>query len=416
MSGGIDSMVLLHLLMAENIYVEVVHVDHASRKGMSTHDKAFVSQFCKRNNIIFHTENYIHSKGNFQQEARNFRYLIFNNLLSFRQLDYLLTAHHLDDRKETFLLNAFRGTGLRGLTSLHWKQGNILRPLIEWKKSDIFNYASKHQIPYVEDSSNEDNLYVRNLVRNSIIPPLEKMIPQTNQGINATLINLSTTYDLLDELVEKTITPYISMRGPVLSIHLDSGLHLTNAHALLFHYVSQFGFNFHQVCQLMESSTGALFYSETHIMEKSRKKIILAQQTATIISPITIHNFGTYEFSPGISITFVEVDKKAINSEIDSTLFLSYQKCTFPLMVRTWLPGDFFFPPGMDGRRKKLKKLFGDLKLANIEKSITPVVVSESHILAVLPYKVDSRYVVNEEDDKMIGVSLHVEHIGNTES
>jgi len=179
-SGGIDSMVMLDLFRKCNFHIEVAHIDHSTRNGESSIDALFVSEYCQLHDISCHIKKLdykILSNGNFQANARKERYSFFEEIMSASNINHLATAHHKDDRLETFIMNLNRKSGLNGLTSLRARNISIIRPLLNINKSDILEYAKKYSIKYREDSSNLEDDYTRNRVRHYITKSILEVFP-----------------------------------------------------------------------------------------------------------------------------------------------------------------------------------------------------------------------------------------------
>ena len=208
-SGGVDSMVLLDLVLAnhprENIVV--AHFDHSLRGVESDEDRLFIAKLCNKRNVHFEVEKMDIStlaqeeKMSIEMAARKYRYMFLHEIAEKYQAKYILTAHHLDDRIETAMFNLIRGSKLGGIHALgevswtetldsksteylnqrvvsdfsdpitnHQSPTTILRPLLHIPKSDIFDYARAHHIEYREDSTNTDTTYLRNYLRHMVLP------------------------------------------------------------------------------------------------------------------------------------------------------------------------------------------------------------------------------------------------------
>ena len=180
-SGGVDSMVLLRLLLNVNHwYFEVAHVNYGLRGADSDKDEFLVKSFCEQHNIRFHlmkvSESDWSEKGSIQMVAREKRYEWFHRLLGDQKLDYVVTAHHADDNLETSLYNFTKGTGIAGLRGMLEKVGTLIRPLLSFQKEELLSYATSQNLKWREDSTNQKSDYARNKIRNSIgavLPPFQ---------------------------------------------------------------------------------------------------------------------------------------------------------------------------------------------------------------------------------------------------
>ena len=180
-SGGIDSMVLLDVIQKhlpkKNIIV--ITIDHKTRNE-SEIDALFVKQYCDQNNIYCEIKPIVETRQclvSTEEYLRNERYTILKKSRQEHNAKYIITAHHLNDRLETFIFRMFRGTGLHGLMSPREIEGNICRPLLHLSKQEVTEYAKNNNINWREDQTNTDEKYTRNFIRHSIIAKLKNIHP-----------------------------------------------------------------------------------------------------------------------------------------------------------------------------------------------------------------------------------------------
>ncbi|HMQ07657.1 MAG TPA: tRNA lysidine(34) synthetase TilS [Saprospiraceae bacterium] len=407
-SGGVDSLLLLHSLIANGIQVEVAHVDHQTRRNVSAHDKAFVQYICKRWNIPCHVGYFSYRKGNFHDEARQYRQQWLNEIYENFNFDYIATAHHMDDRMETFFLNAFRGSGLSGLISLGWKRGMWVRPFIDLDRELILSCAQNIQLPFVEDESNLKTAYTRNYWRHEVLPAIQKHRLHYKKGIVTTIRNLEVSNGLLNELICKYTDLYVSKKGSI-SYMKNEALHgLVNAVPLLYLRFRTLGFTMDQIENLIHSKRGARFYSKTHVLEKGKENIIWIKKDEEMILDTMIQGQGSFPLGKDISI-LVEVISQIPEVRKSGTLYFSADTIQFPLFVRSWKNGDSFAPLGMYGKRKKVKKFFQDIGLSSIEKRLTPLLLYKDEIAAVIPYRVAQDFEASKVGiGEIIAISLMI--------
>ena len=185
-SGGVDSVVLLHLLVSKFQFV-VAHFDHGIRKD-SDADRQFVQNLAEKNGLAFEFKREELGKDASEALARERRYRFLNEVKAKHHAEAIITAHHMDDVLETACINILRGTFRKGLSAL--ASGEILRPLLAYKKEELVNYAKKHNLQWREDVTNEDTKYLRNFVRSRLAPadPHDKnrlmQIIEENKGRN----------------------------------------------------------------------------------------------------------------------------------------------------------------------------------------------------------------------------------------
>ena len=190
-SGGVDSMVLLDFMMKSHPKSQIIvaHFDHSLRGSESDGDREFVVDFCKKEKITFEVEKMdiasraVEQKMSIESIARKYRYAFFARVAEIYHADYILTAHHGDDRIETAVFNLIRGTKLGGIHALGESTGSILRPFLSLTKWDILEYAKEHHIGYREDSSNTEREYLRNKLRHDILPQFASINPEYRRAI-----------------------------------------------------------------------------------------------------------------------------------------------------------------------------------------------------------------------------------------
>ena len=206
-SGGVDSMVLASLFKTHNLKFSVAHCNFKLRADESDADELFVANWSKENNqkyfnASFNTVEYCNNnKVGTQEGARNLRYKWFHDLKEIYGFDFIVTAHNLNDQIETYLINSMRGTGLSGLVGIPEKTDKLYRPLLDISKNEISEYAINNNIEFREDSSNSSNDYLRNTIRNSIIPKFEEFDDNVMLKFRTTINNLNSTKIFADIII-----------------------------------------------------------------------------------------------------------------------------------------------------------------------------------------------------------------------
>jgi tRNA(Ile)-lysidine synthase len=274
-SGGIDSMVLLHLFQQLDVEIGVAHVDHHTRDGHSTLDAQFVKDYCYAHSIPFYLIDYKHTRGSFQDAARVFRYRRMKVLLKDYNYKYLLTAHHEDDNLESFLMGLSRGTGLNGLKGVLPVDLPILRPLLFTSKASIRNYADANKIAWVDDKSNTSNAYLRNRVRNILLPTLESVKAGYKEGLLQSHSILSKERALLNELLSKMYNSGHYQKKNRWYIDKSVYVNLYNGPTALFWFLQEYGFTFDQSTNMLTSKVGSLFQSAEHEVLVDRNALLL---------------------------------------------------------------------------------------------------------------------------------------------
>ena len=408
-SGGIDSMVLTDLCLKLNFEVAVAHCNFQLRAEESNQDFAFVEDFSKRNTIPFFgqhfdTKEYAErNKLSIQIAARKLRYDWFDYLLKTKGFDYLLTAHHSDDSAETFLINFTRGTGLDGLTGIPQQNDKIIRPLLLFSRTVIENYAKENNIQWREDSSNASDKYVRNKIRHEIIPVLKELNPSFLASFQNTIESLQQTQSLAMDASELMYSKIVSEEENEKKIDLEKLLELDNYKAYLYHWLKPYGFTaWNDIYDLTEAQSGKQIFSETHRLLKDRACLFLSE--------ITISENTTYLIEENISeINFpIKIhfsDQNHISETTANTIFVDKLSLKFPLTLRKWQEGDYFYPSGMHGK-KKVSKYFKDEKFSLIDKEKTWLLCSENQIIWIVNHRADQRYTATENTQHIIKIAL----------
>lgn len=411
-SGGIDSMVLLHLCLQANLNVTVAHCNFHLRGNDSDEDQRFVVQSCQDLKVPcfsteFQTETYATThKKSIQIAARELRYSWFDQLIDEHGYEYLLTAHHLDDAIETFLINFSRGTGLDGLLGIPERNGQIRRPLLPFSRQEIESYAKEHQILWREDYTNAQTKYLRNKLRKDVVPIFKEYNANFEQSFQNTISYLKEADELAAdaaaiyfEEVAKNVdtTTYFSI-GKLKQIpHFNSYLR---------YWLKPYGFKaWADIEKLIDAKSGKMIFSEHYVLLKNRESLIL--ELKQVLEPVETEYFinENQELTKPLTITIENYDQKELPQ---SPLEILVDKDTvqFPLKIRKWKEGDYFYPLGMGGK-KKLSKYFKDEKYSQIDKEATWLLCSEDEIVWIIGGRMDDRFKIRNTTTNFLKIKLN---------
>ena len=409
-SGGIDSMVLVHLCAQLQLNFEVLHCNFQLRGAESDADLQFVAFYCQQQAITIHTQAFdtaalaAQNKESIQVTARNLRYQWFYEKMAATNCKYLLTAHHLDDSLETVLINFSRGTGLEGLTGIPAQNGNIVRPLLPFSRVEIEQYAQENQIQWREDSSNASNKYLRNKIRHTIIPVFKEFNDGFLASFQNTLDHLQQAESLVDDATKLVYEKVVTEKEDQLEINLAQLLKFQNYKAYLYQWLVSYGFTaWNDIYELVEAQSGKQVFSTTHVLLKDREKIILSERQEGNKELIFIIESKESKVNIPLNISFCNVSNQL---ESDSNcIFVDEDKITFPLTLRKWREGDYFYPSGMTGK-KKISKYFKDEKYSLLDKGNQWLLCTDDQIIWVIGKRADQRFLAQTNTLKTIQIAL----------
>ncbi|MFN7045794.1 MAG: tRNA lysidine(34) synthetase TilS [Flavobacterium sp.] len=408
-SGGIDSMVLLDLFYKLRFDICVVHCNFQLRGKESDADEMLVREICQDSYIPYFIESFDtlefakENKLSIQLAARKLRYDWFQEIISLG-FDYVLTAHHLDDNVETFLINFTRGTGLEGITGIPAQNGNIIRPLLPFSREEIENYAKQNKIQWREDSSNASDKYFRNKLRHDIVPILKELNTGFLDSFQNTLHHLQQAESLVNDASKLVYEKVVEENENRLEFHLNSLLEFQNYKAYLYQWLKTYGFSaWNDIYDLVEAQSGKQVFSETHVLLKDREKLILSERKEINKSEV----FIIESIESKVNIPLKLVFSKAVNifETHSNCIFVDENKIKFPLTIRKWQDGDYFYPSGMNGK-KKLSKYFKDEKYSLLDKDNQWLLCSEDQIIWVIGKRADNRFIARETTQQIIKIDL----------
>jgi tRNA(Ile)-lysidine synthase len=411
-SGGIDSVVLTHLFYKMNCNVTLLHCNFSLRGKESDADEKFVVQWSEKLEVpiytnTFDTERYAKENAiSIQMAARELRYNWFLEISDLLKIDFIATAHHLDDNVETYLINTFRGTGIKGLEGIPEVNGKIVRPLLPFSREEILNYAEENNITWREDSSNKSTKYLRNKIRLEVMPKLKETNPKALQNFRNTQNHLKEAQNLLEDYIEIVYKKTIHKTKGGYKIDIEKLKSFPNTKALLYQLLHTFGFKeWDDVYHLLNAQSGKKLFSDTHTLLKDRQflflKLIDVFNTKTNKEQYLISE-NKKSISEPIYLTFDEV---AQGSKTDhNTVFVDKDTVQFPLVLRKWKNGDVFYPFGMQGK-KKLSKFLKDEKISLFDKKNVWLLCSQKNIVWVVGHRADDRFKINSTTKCIIKIS-----------
>ena len=414
LSGGIDSMVLADLLLKAKVEFVAAHCNFHLRGEESDGDEKFVCEFAEKNGIQcfvkhFETEKCAAEQGiSIEMAARDLRYAWFEELRQQLNYDKIAVAHHADDQAETFFINLLRGAGLNGLKGMKPQNGVAIRPLLWASREQIRKYAVENQIAWREDHTNAESVYLRNKIRNLLLPVFDELQPEARQGLYKSLKHLASENELYRALLREKLAQIVEREGDVQRL-LYSKLVKTEvpepvegptfSFQLLFEWLRQFGFNTdqcHFIYDALGTGIGNQYCSPTHCLVIGRDELQLSEIKAKTDDEVQIE-IGEEEILFPVHLCFSKLEKTAdfVIDKSPEVAQLDFNKLKFPLTLRHWRHGDRFHPLGMKGS-KLLSDFFVDQKFTEYQKQNVWLLVSASgDILWVVGYRIDDRFKVS---------------------
>ena len=407
-SGGIDSVVLVNLMLSISKNFVVAHCNFNLRGDESNEDQEFVRKLCDKYSLEFFTKSFNTKKfkqdsnKSIQMIARDLRYDFFEELSSKLNINYILTAHHLNDSLESFIINISRGSGLDGLIGIPENNNKIIRPLIGFQKNKIVDYAKTNNLKWRQDSSNKNNSYLRNNIRNSIIPELEKLEGNFLKNFKKSISYLRISNTLIHEKIDELKHNLLEYKENEISIKI-SNLEKINKEVFLYYFLRDFGFvDWDKIFKLTNSESGKRILSQSNILFRNKDQLILRPiQEIKKINYLINDIDSSIKFNNSFQIKFEKTTKISKNNNI---VTVDSEKLKFPLILRNFEDGDSFYPFGFNGS-KKVSKYLKDNNISYLDKSsITVLVNGDNKIIWVVGMRLDNRFCVLENSQELLNI------------
>ncbi len=430
-SGGVDSVVLCELCYLSDIDFIIAHCNFQLRAEESERDENFVKELgtkYSKKTIIkrFDTQLYaIENKVSTQVAARELRYSWFYELLDKPPryqvptpgtepdtINYLITAHHADDNIETVLMNFFKGTGIAGLRGILPKQGKIIRPLLNFRKEELLVFANENNLKWVEDSSNSTDKYSRNYFRQQVIPLVQKIYPKANENILSNIHRFADTELLYQQAISFHKKSLLEIKGNEIHIPVLKLKKSVPLSTIVYEIIKEYNFTPAQtteVTNLLNSESGKFIASPTHRVIRNRNWLIIAPVETIAAETILIEAETTFiqQVSFRLDFSILRTPGPRLTTT-NSIVQVDLQCISFPLLLRKWKAGDYFYPLGMK-KKKKLSRFFIDSKLSKTEKENVWVLESAKKIVWVIGYRIDERCKITDTSSQLLQITFQPE-------
>lgn len=408
-SGGVDSMVLADLFQVSGFNFHIAHINYHLRNEDSNLDQKLVSEFCKKHKIPFHlyevSKNDNQPENSIQNWARELRYRFFREIQEKENLEFLVTAHHLNDQLETFLINLSKASGIRGLSGIPKNENGIIRPLLDFSKNEIYDFAKENRIEFREDQSNQKTDYLRNKIRHNIVPELAKINPDFLTNFSKSINYINQAKDFINESVDNKIK-ILKINSSESQVIIDKENFSKESELIRYEILKRFGFSDENEMQkVLTAQTGSSFFNSEFQLIINRNEMIFEKKKEK-------RGKNKDEIFLQINenqIIIPENIKKEIQEFGNCFWKINKSKVQLPLKLRRKQEGDVFFPIGMIGK-KKISKFFKDEKLSILAKQkIWLLCDADEQILGVLPFRQDGRFSSDKSSDYL---KVRVNHIG----
>jgi tRNA(Ile)-lysidine synthetase, N-terminal domain/tRNA(Ile)-lysidine synthetase, C-terminal domain len=415
-SGGMDSVLMVHLLKAAGYPFAIAHCNFQLRGNEARADQAFCEALANQNNIPFHTINFhtqqyaADHKISIQMAARELRYNWFEELRQQNKYTAIALAHHQNDAIETILLNLVRGTGIAGLHGILPKNGALVRPLLFLTRDEIERLINDNSFAYVEDSSNASAKYARNKLRHEVIPKLRELNPALENTFQHNLERFKDLETLLELRAAELKAELLTKTGDEVHILTSAVKSLNPQRLLLFKLLQPYGFNetiIDDVIASLDKHSGRVFKSAMFKLILDRDKLIITPSDSSAHQIVNISENDRVINYNGYKLNILPDEAPVIIKDNPMRVSVDAAKLTYPLTVRSWQQSDSFYPLGMK-TRKKLSDFFIGLKIPVHQKTRIPLLINgNDEIIWIGGYRPDDRYKVTENTKKVTIFELY---------
>ena len=414
-SGGMDSMCMWDLFRKSGLRYIVAHCNFKLRGEASDLDEKFVSEFALVEEKVFtksfETAEYAKKHSlSIQMAARNLRYGWFAELKDSTGMNYIATAHHIDDQVETFFVQLLRRSGLHALSGMPVKTGSIVRPLMFAGRESIETHIANHEIPYREDESNSSDAYMRNRIRKNLIPALKKVLPDFKVSVLELMGNMKEVSLSVENYCEKKKKELYREGEDESRISIEAIRQLEFPQIFLEHFTRSMGFSTSAAGSLfrcLDGGTGKVFYSGDFRIIRDREDLIITR----------ISGGGREEFSLNKSelssihhlffrAELLENEGSILSRNMPASALLDYARLGNRITFRKWRKGDYFYPLGLGGR-KKLSDYFIDRKFSIADKERQWIMCSGEDICWIIGHSIDDRFKISDETKQVLYLEQH---------
>jgi len=412
-SGGLDSVVLTELAWRAGLSIEIAHCHFGLRGAESDRDALFVKDLAGRLGVKLHLKYFDTKKladalgVSIQETARTIRYNWFDELVQQQHFSALLLGHHADDSIETVLMNFFRGTGVKGLTGIPSRNGSRFRPLLSFRRADLEEYAVQNGLEWVQDSSNAESAYTRNFFRNELLPRIREIFPAADENILRNAARFTAVNDYIDRCVKKDLASMLEKKGAEWRLPVRKFKKLGHD-ILLYELVKTFGFGEKQlpdIRSLMDAANGKYIESENYQLVKHGLWLYISpkiKEEGLFLIEEDHETIDTSQFRLQISrpvAAGLTIDTASFVAQLDAS------DIRYPLVLRCWKAGDYFYPLGLR-KKKKIARFLIDSRVPKHRKEKVWVLESDKRIIWVVGMRIDDRFKITPATSSILLITL----------
>jgi tRNA(Ile)-lysidine synthase len=412
----VDSVVLCELCKQAGYDFVIAHCNFQLRGKESESDEEFVRGLAEKYNVTFYNTAFDtkaiskQEKKSIEETARDLRYNWFEEIRIKKNYGFILTAHHANDNIETVLMNFFRGTGIKGLHGILSKQNKIIRPLLFATKNELVAFANKNKLQFVTDYTNAENDFTRNYFRNELIPSMQKVFSEVEENILKNIGRLGEAEQLYNQAIALHKSKLLEQKGNEIHIPVLKLQKVQPLATIIYEIIREYNFTAHQteeVVALLQSESGKYIQSTSHRIIKNRKWLIISPNQTTVAQNILVEEKDK-EITFQTGILQIEKVQQTSNFKPQTTNLIAQldaAEIKFPLLLRKWKQGDYFYPLGMQ-KKKKLSRFFIDQKLSITQKEKVWVIECNKKILWVVGMRIDDRFKITGKTKDVLQIIL----------
>lgn len=415
-SGGVDSVVLCRLFSQATFPFGIAHCNFQLRGSDAQEDEQFVKVLAATCGAPFYytrfeTKNYAAEKGiSIEMAARDLRYAWLEQMRKANNFHKIATAHHRDDNVETVLLNLVKGTGISGLHGILPQRDKIIRPLLQFGKEEILSFAQSEKLAFRVDHTNFESVYQRNLLRNEVIPKLQQLNPAFLETFAGNIEKFKDAEALYKTGLNNIRKKLLEQRGQDWYLPVKKLLLLKSAKTVLFELLKEFGFgekHTEQIFNGLQDETPKEYLSDKHRVIQHCNFLIITQKQTELQEIHFINDSSSRLKLPEGELRFHLMQGAIVKENSNAnTACIDFDKLIFPLILRRRKQGDYFYPQGMNGKKKKLSDFLTDLKLSPLEKERVWTLESEGRIVWIAGFRIDERFSITAHTKKTIIIKL----------